>query len=195
MEKKCSRCGEIKDLSCYHLLKSASDGRHTQCKKCRSEYKKKHYKKNKERSIEQSIEYYKQNRARCRELGDAWRDRNRERISEYRKNRYWTEPKYRITCYLRSKLHSILKESKSDNTFNLIGCSPDYFMNYIESKFKDGMTWENYGFHGWHIDHIIPCNAFDLTKPEEQMKCFHYTNLQPLWAVENLAKNQRVGRE
>ena len=51
------------------------------------------------------------------------------------------------------------------------------------------MTWENHTTHGWHIDHVKPCAVFDLSKPEEQKKCFHYTNLQPLWAKENLSKS------
>jgi len=55
-------------------------------------------------------------------------------------------------------------------------------------QFKPGMTWDNYGYYGWHIDHKVPCSNFDLSKPEEQYKCFHYTNLQPLWAEENLIK-------
>ena len=58
---------------------------------------------------------------------------------------------------------------------------------YLELQFTDGMTWENRG--NWHIDHIRPCASFDLTDPEQQKQCFHYTNLQPLWAADNLAKS------
>lgn len=74
----------------------------------------------------------------------------------------------------------------------LIGCDIEHLIKHLESQFRDGMSWDNYGIKGWHIDHIIPCNAFNLWNPEEQKKCFHYTNLQPLWASENLAKSDRI---
>jgi hypothetical protein len=54
------------------------------------------------------------------------------------------------------------------------------------------MTWQNYGYYGWHIDHIKPCASFDLRKPSEQRKCFHYSNLQPLWAKDNLQKSDKI---
>ena len=75
----------------------------------------------------------------------------------------------------------------------MLGCSFEFLRNYIESKFLEGMTWENHGYYGWHIDHIIPCSSFDLSIKENQFKCFHYTNLQPLWAFENLSKGDKVG--
>jgi hypothetical protein len=62
---------------------------------------------------------------------------------------------------------------------------------HLEAQFRDGMSWDNYGRYGWHIDHIIPCSSFDLTDTDQQRKCFHYTNLQPLWAHENLSKGPR----
>jgi hypothetical protein len=57
------------------------------------------------------------------------------------------------------------------------------------------MSWGNYGLHGWHVDHIIPCASFDLTDPEQQRQCFHYTNLQPLWAEDNLRKSDKLPHE
>jgi len=79
---------------------------------------------------------------------------------------------------------------KSARTEALLGCSFFDFRRHMQAKFTDGMTWENYG-QGWHADHIIPCAAFDLSKPEDQRKCFHYTNLQPLWGPDNLAKGAK----
>ena len=63
---------------------------------------------------------------------------------------------------------------------------------YLENQFKPGMTWQNHTVTGWHIDHIMPCSIFDLSKPEKQKACFHYTNLQPLWYYENIRKSNKV---
>lgn len=97
----------------------------------------------------------------------------------------------KITDCLAQRIRAAVKTKgniKSDHTQNLIGCTTSFFMGFIEAKFLDGMSWENHGVHGWHIDHIIPCNTFDLTLLEEQKKCFHYTNLRPLWAIDNLER-------
>ena len=75
-----------------------------------------------------------------------------------------------------------------------IGCSIPEFKFYIEGKFSDGMTWENYGYHGWHLDHIIPLAFYDLSNREQFLKAVHYTNLQPLWARDNFAKSGKVFR-
>jgi len=76
--------------------------------------------------------------------------------------------------------------------FELLGCTPDKLKIHLESMFTEGMSWNNYGVHGWHIDHIIPCSFFDLDIYSERKFCFHYTNLQPLWWHENLSKGDKV---
>jgi len=86
---------------------------------------------------------------------------------------------------------AIKQNSKNSSTMILLGCSVDYLMYHLQEQFKKGMSWDNYGFYGWHIDHIIACYEFDLSKKREQKKCFHYTNLQPLWAKEHRIKTNK----
>lgn len=94
----------------------------------------------------------------------------------------------RIGQYISSRIRSAMKSQslkKDIRTYKLIGCDMDFLRSYLESKFTKGMSWDNYG--QWHIDHIKPCNSFNLSVPEEVKSCFHYTNLQPLWATTNIA--------
>jgi hypothetical protein len=80
---------------------------------------------------------------------------------------------------------------KSSRTLELLGCPIEALRAWFSYQFEEGMNWDNYGMHGWHMDHIKPCAAFDLTDLEEQKKCFHWTNLQPLWAKDNLSKGAK----
>ena len=94
---------------------------------------------------------------------------------------------------LRSRLATALRKSdvcKTNKTFELIGCTPQFLKDHLESQFKPGMSWAQRNL--WHIDHRIPCARFDLTDPKQQRACFHYTNLQPLWAMENIKKGERL---
>ncbi len=135
----------------------------------------------------------------------SYRERNKDKIKEKRKAyqlsgratevaKAWQARKmvntdFRIKKNLRSRIYVALKRGiKSESTMKLLGCSIEYFKSYFESLFTEGMSWEKYLEGGIHIDHIIPCKNFDLTKPEEQKKCFHYTNLQPLFELDNLRK-------
>jgi hypothetical protein len=96
---------------------------------------------------------------------------------------------------LRARISTAIKNQYSKKAFlsmDLIGCTIDECIKHIEKQFKPGMSWSNYGLKGWHIDHIIPCSLFDLTIPDQQKKCFNYTNLQPLWAKENIKKGNKL---
>lgn len=115
------------------------------------------------------------------------------------RNRYRrkNDTDFALKSLLRSRLTNQMRnKTKSTRTMDLLGCSIDFFRLHLESLFQEGMTWENRGFYGWHIDHIRPCSSFDFTDPEQQRECFHYTNLQPLWAHDNLVKsgNYRHGK-
>jgi hypothetical protein len=98
---------------------------------------------------------------------------------------------YRILISLRSRIYkAVNRGDKSKTTINLIGCSIDDLKIHLASLFQSGMSFDNYG--EWHIDHKMPCSIFDLTSHEQQKVCFHYTNLQPLWAKDNLAKSNKL---
>lgn len=121
------------------------------------------------------------------------RQDNPEYYANYAKNREQNDLNFKLTRRLRSRIYSLMKGSKSQTTLQLLGCSANEFRLYLESKFECWMNWDNYGaykenYRTWHIDHIKPCASFDLTQQDQQKQCFHYTNLQPLLAVDNLIK-------
>lgn len=103
-----------------------------------------------------------------------------------------TDPVFRMECAVRNRTRRALRGTiKDGKSLDLIGCTPETLRLIVESKFEPGMTWDNYG-SAWHVDHIIPLSAYDLTDPKQQRQAFHYTNLQPMWAHENMAKGDDV---
>ena len=91
---------------------------------------------------------------------------------------------------IMSRVHNALKyktTSKQNHTIDYLGCSSETLHSYLENQFTNGMNWENQGL--WHMDHIRPCSSFNFENEEEIKMCFHYTNLQPLWASDNLTKS------
>ena len=125
--------------------------------------------------------------AKNKEWREAHPEEARVYKREYLANRRETDVLFQIKELLRSRLRNALQgKKKSDRAINLVGCSPDDLKSHLESTFQEGMTWDNQG--EWHIDHILPCVAFDLEDPLEQGACFHYRNLQALWKVDNSRK-------
>lgn len=113
--------------------------------------------------------------------------------NSYKKRRIERDIPFKILQRLRSRILLVLHgKKKLMSSLNLLGCSPEHLRIHLESQFKEGMTWDNYGIKGWHIDHIVPCASFDFTLIEDQKKCFHYSNLQPLWWLENVIKSDRI---
>ena len=113
-----------------------------------------------------------------------------KQCTEYNNKRYHEDPYFRAVFLIRCRIGKVLRErniGKQDKTYDLLGCSKEEFTKYFEAKFTEDMSWEKVG-KDIHLDHIKPCCSFDLTQEEEQKKCFHYTNLQPLWAQDNLSK-------
>jgi len=129
----------------------------------------------------------KLNSIRCKK----YREKYRQQLTKKYLNKRKKDPNFKLLTILRGRIYDVLRgHNKSNSTKNMLGCTIEEFWIHLEKTFKPGMTRENHGL--WHVDHIKPCASFDLTKPEEQAKCFHYTNLQALWAHENLSKKDKI---
>ena len=99
----------------------------------------------------------------------------------------------RLAHNLRARLRDSLKNNyKSGSAVKNLGCSLKELKAYLESKFQEGMCWDNWNINGWHIDHIKPLSSFDLSNKDQLLKACHYTNLQPLWAKDNLIKGDKI---
>jgi hypothetical protein len=175
--KKCSKCQETKNITEFYFR----NDRHnyfTVCKECKKIQKRmlklKHPNRYKEYNCLYKIEHKK--------------ERN-EKLKIKRK----IDVNFKIIETLRARINIAIKNNKKINhSIELLGCTPKELKQYLELQFKDGMSWDNYGLYGWHIDHIIPCSIFDMSDPVEQKQCFHYSNLQPLWAKDNLIKGDKI---
>ena len=211
--KVCSKCRRELLLDSFTKNKRMPDGLWIYCIECSKERAKMQWSKNKDslgRSIRQSRlrnleksknrdkQYYEKNKEKILAYRKEYGSRNKNILLEkakfyLKRRRLEGDVDFIVKCSLRARIISALKSnSKSANTLDLLGCSMKDFRNYIESQFEPGMTWENHGYRGWHIDHIIPISYFDLSDPEQQKLCFNYRNLQPLWWKDNRKKSDKV---
>ena len=165
-QQQCIKCKRNKPLCNYHK-------NFIKCKECVKDHNRDYYQKNKDQLKDKQCI-----------------DRRRKVQKEWFKKRYNSDHNFKLRVSLRNRINLVIKTGKKYHTsMELIGADLHEVRNYLEKKFQPGMNWDNHGL--WHIDHIIPCAAFDLTKEEEQKRCFHYTNLQPLWARDNIIKSCR----
>ena len=122
-----------------------------------------------------------------------YRKNYKPRKRERRKERQKDDPVYKITNNVRGRMYKYLKKlniTKRNRTFEIVGMSPSDLKEYLEKQFTDGMNWENHGQFGWHIDHRMP---LDSAKTEDELyKLCHYTNLQPLWWLDNIHKSTKI---
>jgi len=207
--KKCSKCKQEKEFNYFCKNNRYEDGRHDICKQCRKEYN--------DNNKEKRKEYNKQWRANNLDYGKQWRINNPDKYKilyiisnskktkeqiildnklsqsykvEWTKTKYKNNPKYKLSQILRIRLLDALKNkaNKINSALSLLGCSVEECKQHLETQFKPEMNWDNHG-KVWEIDHIKPCDSFDLTDIEQQKQCFHYTNLQPLFKTSELAKS------
>ena len=154
---------------------------------------------------EMGREWYLKNNESVKARAKKWKTENKEKVAISEKKgrvkrlpqlrEYWKklrqDPRKRLLFNMRNRLCSATKGvCYSESTKELLGCSMHDFRYHLESKFTQGMSWDNYG--KWHVDHKIPCSFFDLSIKEERERCFNYRNLQPLWAIDNFIKNDKI---
>lgn len=151
--------------------------------------------KNQEAHREYKRQYHLKNRTALCAKVRQWQLENREKrrvtLQRWYQKQKVTKSNYFLHQTLAARIWHALKArvSKSAKTEQLLGCTIPKLKDHLQGQFRPGMTWDNYG--EWHIDHIRPCASFDLTDPEQQKACFNFTNLQPLWARENLSKGAK----
>ena len=214
--KKCNKCNTIKELFEFNKCKKHKDGLQYQCIECEKKNQKEWYLKNKKSHNEKCIKKYHSNKPHLLQYSTNYRKINKEKISNYqkqhylknkeshknqrktyRKQRLQIDPLFKFSCNIRTLIHKSFKRGlngiyvKGKKTEQILGCTINEFIIHLQNQFTEGMTFENHGLGKgyWNIDHIIPIAS---AKTEEEIyKLNHYTNLQPLWWEENMAKGSK----
>jgi hypothetical protein len=181
--KVCKKCLEEKLLCEFNKDKYSSDGLRYRCRKCTSVEYKDFYYKNKENEILRQVNYQKNNSESVK------KNRNIRHQINYDNNELY-KLKFNVRNRIKLFIKSVDFNIRVNKTLSLIGCSPEFLKEYLENKFMEGMSWDNHGLFGWHIDHIIPLSSAKTEK--DVYKLCHYTNLQPLWAEENYKKKCKI---
>lgn len=168
-----------------------------------------YYNKNSDKIKERSKNWYNNNKEHCKEIKKNWyiknfekvkilrkayKDQDKKKWDEYMKkyqcNRYRTNLQYKIKSILNSRIRDYTKQ-KVMKTLDFLGCSMDFFIKWIEYQFDTNMSWENIGKY-WHFDHVLPCVLFDLTNKDEQLICYHWSNIRPCEKIENIVKKDKI---
>jgi len=216
--KKCTgNCGNIKNINNFYICKAnKKDGHKNICKECLSEYNKKYLKdyceKNKERLDDCKAKYRKDNRKDLNNKQKIYSADHKKEKKEYDRIRYQAKKleinnaiavkrnkdiSFKIAGNLRCRLRRAIEiGQKTGSAVRDLGCSVEYLIDYFKTMFYTNpdtgemMSWDNYG--QWHIDHIAPLSSFNLTDREQFLKACNFTNLQPLWAKDNLKKSDKI---
>lgn len=208
--KKCTKCCIEKELLEFNRSKLYSDGHRVECRECQkirsSIYRKKNREKinesqrvqyqlnpqiQKERSLRWKINNPENYKLSNSSRSKKWEEKNKEYRKKYKNNystqRLKNDTLFKLSRNIRIRINKFVK-NKSKSTEIILGLPHNKLKEYLEKKFKDNMSWDNYG--EWHIDHIIPLSS--ASSEDEIYKLCHYTNLQPLWAEDNLKKSNKI---
>ena len=173
---------------CYRKLPHVKKSELATSKVCSKNYRE----KNKIHLAKRHKEWKENNIKHCLQYQKDYRQINRDTKNTLEKERRKVDIEFKLSCNLRRRLNiAIKKYTKCGSAVNDLGCSVKELKKYLESKWELGMSWENHTRTGWHIDHIKPLSSFNLKDPSQLKEACHYTNLQPLWAEDNLRKGDR----
>ena len=176
----CSKCGLDKPINEFPVRERGYV--RGSCKECWKSHRTKYKRIWREKNLERDVKNRK-----------MWYEKNPEYLKKYIRKKRKEDINFKIAGIYRCRIYQALRNNqKTGKTFELLGCSIKELKIYLSNRFQKGMSWNNYGYNGWHIDHIKPCSSFDLSISDEQKKCFHYTNLQPLWAMDNFMKGKKL---
>lgn len=209
MKKTCTKCGEEKELKLFVKNNRKKDGYSSWCKECKKQYylnnkeeilikSKKYRDENKEKISKRDKKYRIKNFEKLKKKKKIYLKKNKEKIKErhrnYLRKKRKTDNMFKLTDNIRTLIRNSFLYSKNcgktSKTEKILGCSYQEFRRHLESQFQEGMTWDNYGRNGWHIDHIYPVSK---AKDERHLiELNHYTNLQPLWEKDNLSKGNKI---
>jgi hypothetical protein len=190
-QKHCNKCNTTKSIDQFSKDNSQKSGYRSNCKVCCSISKKLYNQREdiKQKQKQKSKLYYQENRDIIRKKSKIYEQNNRDKINTRRKERRNTDPLYRLSENIRAMIRkTLLRNKQTYATTDIIGCSFEEFKLHIEQQFIAGMTWENRS--EWHLDHIIPISSAHTV--DDIIRLNHYTNLRPLWAIDNLKKSNKL---
>lgn len=196
METKiCRKCNLVQNVCEFKIYNKKTGARINECRNCKIQYLKQYNEETKNLRLKQKKEYRERNKEILSEKKQKYYLENKEKIKVYKKE--WETQKrksdiiFKLKQILRHRIYIYLKRknlTKKTKTFDLVGCSAEFLKEHLEKQFKYNMSWDNYGT--WHVDHIIPLSSAENI--EELNKLCHYSNLQPLWAQENMSKGSKL---
>ena len=186
--KVCSKCSVEKEICEFRKDRSKKDGLYPSCKRCKLLWRQ----KNKELTNLANQRSRLNCQERIKKYNSEYQKKNKDKINTRSVERKKSDPLYKLSLLIRSRMYNFLKYknvTKKNKTSEIVGCSLETLKFHIENQFTDGMSWELMGKH-IHIDHIIPLSS--AKTEQEILKLCHYTNLQPLWAKDNLKKYNKI---
>lgn len=188
INKTCIRCEQEKPISEFGIKTESNDGFNHTCKTCNNIVTQLYRENNPESHKKSSRLHYKNNKEKFKAKQHI---RDKTKHNEHNMKRYYSEPEFRIKKSVGSRIYQLLRKNKStkfNKSVKYLGCPIKEYREFLENQFLPEMTWDNHG-KIWEIDHIIPCDSFDLIIEEEQLKCFHYSNTQPLFKTTEIAES------